>query len=56
VHLELPPKMGISRVSSQPYYLRCLPGDGKWMVLEFAVGLFGTGLDSLETVISVNYA
>ena len=34
----------------------CLPGDGKWMELEFAGGLFGTGLDRLETVISLNYA
>ena len=30
------------------------PGDGKWIELEFA-GLFGTGLDRLETVISLNY-
>ena len=30
-----------------------LPGDGKWMELEFAGGLFGTGLDWLEIVISL---
>ena len=34
---------------------RCPLGDGKWMELEFAGGLFGTGLDRLETVISVSY-
>ena len=34
---------------------RCLPGDGKWMGLEFAGGLFGTGLYWLEIVIRVNY-
>ena len=32
---------------------RCLPGDGKWMELEFAGGLFQTGLDWLEIVICV---
>ena len=32
---------------------RCLPGDGKWMELEFAGGLFETGLDWLEIVVSV---
>ena len=36
---------------------RCLPGDGKRMELEFAGGLFGTGLsDRPETVIRVEYA
>ena len=34
---------------------RCLLGDGKWMELEFAGGLFGTSLDGLENVIRVNY-
>ena len=32
---------------------RCLPGDGKWMELEFAGGLFETGLNGLKNVISV---
>ena len=35
------------------YEGRCLPGDGKWMELEFAGRLFGNGLDWLEIVISV---
>ena len=36
---------------------KCLPGDGKKMELEFAGGLFGTGLlDRPETVIRVDYA
>ena len=30
-----------------------LPGDGKWMELEFAGGLFETGLNGLKNVISV---
>ena len=35
------------------YEGRCLPGDGKWMELEFAGRLFGNGLDWLEIVICV---